>query len=118
MLGPLTLGRGVQSKALELGLLGCLHATNDFVFVLLQIRWYEMPASFYVFHFGNAWEDEEGKVHVFGCQSDMIDLNAMSFHKEMGSRMTHYTVDTTTGKTSMKRVSGREGGRLGGKGEC
>jgi carotenoid cleavage dioxygenase-like enzyme len=77
----------------------------------MQMRWYEMPASFYVFHFANAWEDEEGTVHVFGCQSDTIDLNAMSFHKEMGSRMTHYTVNPKTGQTSLKRVSG---GKLGG----
>lgn len=64
--------------------------------------WYELP-SFYVFHIANAWE-EDGTVKMYACQADKVDLAAMKFNEDMGSRMTEYIIDPAKGTAQMRRV--------------
>jgi carotenoid cleavage dioxygenase len=68
-----------------------------------EIVWYELP-SFYVFHIANAWE-EDGKVKMYACQADRVDLAAMKFHEDMGSRMTEYIIDPAKGTATHRRIS-------------
>eukprot|EP00882_Tetradesmus_deserticola_P000837 GHRQ01000910.1.p1 GENE.GHRQ01000910.1~~GHRQ01000910.1.p1 ORF type:complete len:541 (+),score=256.87 GHRQ01000910.1:282-1904(+) len=68
-----------------------------------EIVWYELP-SFYVFHIANAWE-EGGKVKMVACQADKVDLNAMKFSEDMGSRMTEYIIDPAKGTAQLRRIS-------------
>eukprot|EP00775_Hariotina_reticulata_P011168 gene11168-11318_t len=71
---------------------------------MIEIVWYELPA-FYVFHIANAWEDEQGRVRMFACQAPRVDLNAMVFNEELGSRLTEYVVDPQLGTAHLRRVS-------------
>jgi hypothetical protein len=38
------------------------------------VVWFALP-SFMVFHTANAWEDEQGRVHLYGCHHDSITLS-------------------------------------------
>jgi hypothetical protein len=43
---------------------------------------------------------------MFACQAPRVDLNAMVFNEELGSRLTEYVVDPQQGTAHLRRVSG------------
>jgi len=66
---------------------------------------YELPAQ-WVFHFGNAWEDESGTIRFDGARSDNIDVMNIDFREVMrgispssatGARHYQYRIDTRRG---------------------
>ncbi|MEZ5596447.1 MAG: carotenoid oxygenase family protein [Pseudomonadales bacterium] len=73
---------------------------NDFS----RVQWLELPAQ-WVFHFGNAWEDNQGVIHFDGARapepSSMLNAFRAVMRGERGDTATfvhhHYQVDTRKG---------------------
>lgn len=73
---------------------------NDFS----SYRWYELPAQ-WVFHFGNAWEDEKGVIRFDAARYDDASIMTLNFREVMrgnvipvtGLRHHRYRIDTVSG---------------------
>lgn len=44
-------------------------------------------------------------VQIYACQADKVDLGAMKFNEDMGSRMTEYVIDPVKNTAQLRRVS-------------
>ncbi|KAL6763314.1 retinal pigment epithelial membrane protein-domain-containing protein [Haematococcus lacustris] len=74
------------------------------------VQWIELPA-FFAFHTANAWEDEDGRVHLVLCTYPKF---AFEFEKKDGSgfcdeekqRLVKYVLDPATGGYSSHQMSG------------
>ena len=50
-------------------------------------HWYELPAQ-WVFHFGNAWEDQRGVIHFDGARSENPSVMTQTFRDVMRGKIT------------------------------
>ena len=56
-----------KNKPARYGLLKRFSKTAD------DIIWFELPCH-YCFHYGNAWEEKDGKVVLWGCKAVELDF--------------------------------------------
>uniref|UniRef100_A0A7S0WUG4 carotenoid 9,10-dioxygenase n=1 Tax=Chlamydomonas leiostraca TaxID=1034604 RepID=A0A7S0WUG4_9CHLO len=82
------------------------------------VTWFELPAQ-YVFHVANAWEDGDGRVHVFACTFPEFSFNFDAVDVKSGGaqqprapppeserqRLTEYVLDPATGKATSTQLS-------------
>ncbi|KAL6763315.1 carotenoid cleavage dioxygenase [Haematococcus lacustris] len=74
------------------------------------VQWFELPA-FFAFHTANAWEDEDGRVHLVLCTYPKFDFDFEKKHKcevpdDLKPRLVHYVMDPASGTHASHQVSG------------
>ena len=72
-----------------------------------NVQWFELPA-FYCFHVAGSYEDEDGKVHMFGCSMGDFDFQLIEQEAPLPSSMLpklfEYVMDPKTGEIKEPRL--------------